>query len=435
MLGEIRAVTVSVADLDAARALYEGLLGMACRAEWRVAETDAGCARRWDLPPGTGAECVFLEQPPARAGAVRLVRFTPAPGPCATEGARPYDHGYVKNLDFAADDVAAVHARLAAAGQRFLSPPVTYPLPWGEGVTATEAHLPTPDGVKIALISQKGAPRIAFGQGGVRGGVTEVAAATQIVPSYDGAVAFYCQALDCVPAVETVLDSPALVAALRLPPLTRLRACFIGGPQAVGGKIGLVAYEGPGVADAATLRARARPPFRGAVMLTFETSSVDHAHARALAHGATEVSPPADADIPPFGRCRASSVDSPEGILLELIEPDPPTAGAFVPVLPAAALPAGSMRGVTAGGRRWLLANLEGRLFAWRDRCPHLGGPLSAGAVRGNLAVCPWHGWQVDLTSGRVRGAPGMRTEACPVRLLEGEICLAPPAAGARGTP
>jgi nitrite reductase/ring-hydroxylating ferredoxin subunit/catechol 2,3-dioxygenase-like lactoylglutathione lyase family enzyme len=434
-VGPVRAVTVSTADLAAARRLYEGLLGLRPLAEWTFGPSAADVAALWGLRPGSRGRAVWLEAMGASAGAVRLVEFDPPSDRIATDGARPYDHGLVKNLDFFTDDVEAAHARFRAAGHDFLAPPVTYPVGWGGSVHATEAHMKTADGVKIALAGLAGAPRKAFGEAAPSAPFTEVAAATQIVADYDRAVAFYRDVFDCVPAADTVIDDPGLVAALHLPPSTRLRACFIGPPLAVGGKVGLVAYEGDGVADARSLAEQCRPPHRGAVMLSFEAEDADHVHARALARGASEVAAPRDLTLPPWGRVRASSIRSPDGILHEIVqaaseEPD------YRPLLPRGQVSDGTLRGARAHGwGRLAVAGYGGQVFAVEDRCPHLGGPLSTGALGGRFITCPWHGWRVDVTTGRVDGESGLGARVCPLRVRDGLVCAPASRQGDAGTP
>jgi len=291
---------------------------------------------------------------------------------------------------------------------------------WGGSVVATEAHLPTGDGVKFSLARIAGAPRKAFGNARHDTAFTEVAAATQIVADFGRSVRFYRDAFDCVPAAETVVDEPGLVAALHLPPGTALRLCFIGPPLAVGGKVGLVAYEGDGVRDARSLARQCRPPHRGAVVLTMEVESVDHVHARALAAGAEEVAAPVDGETPPLGAVRLSSVRSPNGILLELAGP---RAEDYRPALTLGDLPPGALRGVRLEGLgRLALANVAGQVFAVEDRCPHLGGPLSKGVLNGPLVTCPWHGWTIDVTTGRATGGDGMSARTCPVRVEQGSV-------------
>ncbi len=70
-----------------------------------------------------------------------------------------------------------------------------------------------------------------------------------------------------------------------------------------------------------------------------------------------------------------------------------------------------------AFGTTLALFNVAGRLFALENRCLHQGGPLCRGRVGGAqlpsepgryrydpdrpVVMCPWHGWEYDLESGR----------------------------------
>jgi nitrite reductase (NADH) small subunit len=42
-----------------------------------------------------------------------------------------------------------------------------------------------------------------------------------------------------------------------------------------------------------------------------------------------------------------------------------------------------------------------GKVCAIHPRCPHQGGPLEEGGIHGNLVMCPWHGWEFDVTTGK----------------------------------
>lgn len=429
-IGPVRAVTLSVSDLAAARRLYEGQLGMRPLAEWewRGAESP-GVARLWGVPEDLSARAVWLEQPGAGSGAIRLLQFAPVSPRAADDGARPYDHGLVKNLDFFSDDVAAAYRRLSAAGFAFPTPPVRYRVPWGGDLVAHEAHSEAFEGVKLSIAKLEGAPRKAFGEAGHGSAFSEVAVAAQVVADFARAERFYREAFDCVPAAEIVVDDPALVAALRLPARTRLRLAFIGPARAVGGKIGLIAYEGTGVADARSLAGQARPPHRGAVMLSFETDDVDARHALALACGAMEVAPPRDLELPPWGGARCSSVRSPDGVTLELVEPLDALA-ARVRLCDASELAPGKARGFAIPGLGRVVAARCGDAFlALADRCPHLGGPLSKGSLEGRLLTCPWHGWRVDLATGRVVGGGGACARRYAVRRVGDALWLRLPPA------
>jgi nitrite reductase/ring-hydroxylating ferredoxin subunit/catechol 2,3-dioxygenase-like lactoylglutathione lyase family enzyme len=431
MISAIRAVTVSTTDLTRAQALYSGALGFSETATFRLdrsAGERSAWHRLWDLPADAHAEGRWLEQRGATSGAVRLVRFSGVPQHSVAQSARPFDHGRVKNLDFFTNDVQREHDRLEAAGHRFMAPPGSYEVGWGPGSVATEAHLVTAEGTKVALARLAGAPRTAFGDAAHGTPCTEVAAATQIVADYDRAVAFYQHVFDCVPAVDTVVDNPALASTLALPPETRLRLCFIGPAPAVGGKIGLVAYEGPGRDDVRSLAADTRPPHVGVVALTFVTDALEIHLSRALLHpGATLVAGPLEADTAGVGPGRVATILSPDGVLHELVEPTAMTAGAFEPLAMAAPALGGLAGGRTADGRRVVVANVEGQLFALEDRCPHLGGPLSTGVLRGRTITCPWHGWGVDVTTGSVRGCRAVAATGCAVRRDGARVLVAPP--------
>ncbi len=417
-ISPIHAVTISTNDLNVTRELFTTMFGMAVIADWPL---DAETAQLWGLPENAAAQCCWLQTPGASHGALRLVQFAALPE--AASAPRPYDFGYIKNLDFFTDDVTAQYERFTAAGHRFLAPPVTYPLSWSQSLTATEAHLPIADGVKLSLAQVSQTPRRAFGESDRAAPFTEIAAATQIVADYDRAVDFYCTVFDCVPSTPATTDEPAFIAALKLPVATRLRMCFIGPPQAVGGKLGLVAYEGPNLGDAQSVSAQRRPPQRGAVMLTFECHNVDFRYALACTHGASSLAAPRMLTLPPFGLVRAATVLSPDGVMLELIEllPAEPT---FVEVASLTDLPDGQMMRVTAPHLGYVLLHRRGaHVFAWPDRCPHLNAPLSQGRLHDGVVTCPWHGWHLDLTTGKVAGC-AIATEPLRVTLSGDLICL-----------
>jgi|GEM_PF-318788 len=438
--GEIRRVTVSVRDLDRSLALYSGLLGMRVVREWSLPAEESltsPFARSLGLHGAASIAGVDLEQSGTPVGAVRLIRVGDGSAERINEGARAFDHGHVKNLDFFTDDVRGQYARFTERGFPFLAPPIDYAVPWGKGAIATEAHLPTDDGVKVAIAKMAGVPRVAMGRSGRETPFTEVAAATQIVKDFERSEAFYCDVLDLVPAAPTVIEGD-LIDALGLPAGTRLRMSFISGREAAGGRVGLVAYQGAGVEDARDLRDRVRAPFRGAVALTFEVEDVERTTRRALSLGATTRLSPAEQQwcgSLTFG----AAVVSPDGIPL-LFEARPsaahrPVEGAsggkgrpaYAAVCREDELPQGSIREhrPADGSPRIALVNLAGEIFGFEDRCPHLGGPLSRGELRGRTLVCPWHGWMIDVPTGEVKGGRGAAVRPCRVRVHGGVIEVA----------
>jgi nitrite reductase (NADH) small subunit len=53
-----------------------------------------------------------------------------------------------------------------------------------------------------------------------------------------------------------------------------------------------------------------------------------------------------------------------------------------------------------AAGVEICLANINGRLSALDNWCPHRRGPLGEGWLEGESVVCPWHSWAFNTVTG-----------------------------------
>ncbi len=62
----------------------------------------------------------------------------------------------------------------------------------------------------------------------------------------------------------------------------------------------------------------------------------------------------------------------------------------------------GEMRSVSVEDKDLLIVRVGGEFFAADERCPHMGGRLSKGLLRGTIVTCPRHGSRFDLRDGRV---------------------------------
>jgi nitrite reductase/ring-hydroxylating ferredoxin subunit len=63
-----------------------------------------------------------------------------------------------------------------------------------------------------------------------------------------------------------------------------------------------------------------------------------------------------------------------------------------------------------------------GRFHAVSPICPHEEGPLADGWVEGDAAVCPWHGFDFELATGRCRVDDELAIPVYRVRVSGGAV-------------
>src|SRR5579864_458736 len=85
-------------------------------------------------------------------------------------------------------------------------------------------------------------------------------------------------------------------------------------------------------------------------------------------------------------------------------------------------IPQGQIREIPLNGKSVAVANVGGKLFAINSICLHHGGPLGEGELDGTVVSCPWHGWQYDVTTGKVAQQPSDGVQCHPVELRGDEI-------------
>ena len=64
----------------------------------------------------------------------------------------------------------------------------------------------------------------------------------------------------------------------------------------------------------------------------------------------------------------------------------------------------------------------SGRFYACGAICPHEDGPLAEGWLEADAVVCPWHGFDFDLATGRCRVAEGLSIPVYPTRVRDGVV-------------
>ena len=80
----------------------------------------------------------------------------------------------------------------------------------------------------------------------------------------------------------------------------------------------------------------------------------------------------------------------------------------LVKVCQISELPPGMMRGVEFEGRRILVANIDGKIYAHDGTCTHEEADLSNGFILGDRVVCPLHLSQFDLKTGEAVTSPAV---------------------------
>jgi toluene monooxygenase system ferredoxin subunit len=84
------------------------------------------------------------------------------------------------------------------------------------------------------------------------------------------------------------------------------------------------------------------------------------------------------------------------------------------------------MRGLVVEGAKVLIANVDGEVVAYEDRCAHQGVPLSRGQLErvGCTLTCAAHGWQYDLRTGDGINPKGVALRRLPVKIEAGGILV-----------
>jgi nitrite reductase (NADH) small subunit len=90
---------------------------------------------------------------------------------------------------------------------------------------------------------------------------------------------------------------------------------------------------------------------------------------------------------------------------------------------------------------------IDGQFYAWHNRCSHRAGPVCQGRIMKRVVepvdaggrvrtldyhdsdvhiVCPWHGYEFNIKTGRHPGNPAARLRKAEIRLRDGDVyvCL-----------
>jgi nitrite reductase/ring-hydroxylating ferredoxin subunit len=95
---------------------------------------------------------------------------------------------------------------------------------------------------------------------------------------------------------------------------------------------------------------------------------------------------------------------------------------AFVRAAKTDEIPAGTIREFQLDGTTIALANVGGKFYAINNTCLHRGGPLGQGVLADKVVTCPWHGWEYDVTTGKITQNPSVGVDCYPVEVRGQDI-------------
>ena len=100
----------------------------------------------------------------------------------------------------------------------------------------------------------------------------------------------------------------------------------------------------------------------------------------------------------------------------------------FLEIAPVSELPENERMFVDIGDTPVVIFNLAGQIFAIGDVCSHDDGPLGDGDVEDFNVVCPRHGAQFDVRTGKAVSMPAVvDIPAYPVQVRGGKIFIGVP--------
>ncbi|MCL4270175.1 MAG: non-heme iron oxygenase ferredoxin subunit [Anaerolineales bacterium] len=104
------------------------------------------------------------------------------------------------------------------------------------------------------------------------------------------------------------------------------------------------------------------------------------------------------------------------------------TKAEFVDIAPVSELPNGERLFVDLGDKPIVIFNIADHFFAIGDVCTHDDGPLGDGMLEGFNIVCPRHGAEFDVRTGKVMQMPAVvDIPAYPVRVVDGVLQVGVP--------
>jgi nitrite reductase/ring-hydroxylating ferredoxin subunit len=88
-------------------------------------------------------------------------------------------------------------------------------------------------------------------------------------------------------------------------------------------------------------------------------------------------------------------------------------------------VPAGTGKTVTIADKTVALFNVDGKIYAIDDTCPHAGSSLGNGKLDGRVVTCRSHGMKIDVVTGNFPASEGFAVHSYPTMVVAGKIMVA----------
>lgn len=309
MVSEVRAVTVSVRDLERSLEFYENAFGYRVLAQGTLPVDEL--RKSWRMPSDLRGEYAVVGPGTAETGLLRLVSFSSAGVSIWGDYSRIQDYGHYA-INFRALDVHRTWEKLCAAGARPKSPPKYWTV--NEQISAWDSMCFDPDGVLLDVFQVEGQVLETLGEQEAE--VSEVQTMAIHVSDMAQSVDFY-SGLGFSVLYDKVVDG--MENFFGLPRGTKLHNVNLMMPgSSPNGRVELAQYIGfPG----RSIGDRAMPPNLGVLTMSFESGDIGEDLQRAVMLGGSQIADPVEVELTPWGKVRAVVCLGPDGEAVELYQP------------------------------------------------------------------------------------------------------------------
>ncbi|MCH8490003.1 MAG: hypothetical protein LAT81_08755 [Oceanicaulis sp.] len=303
---------VSVRDLAPIRDFMIEVAGYEVRASGALAPA---WLEAWGLE-GASGEYALMASPGKDVGWVRLVRFDGVEQALIRPGAQVWDQGGLFSLMVRAEEADLVMDAAHARGWSVFNLPQVFDF---GGLIIKNVVVRLPDGVNLAVYSRVQPPIEGWND---LEGFSYPFNTMAMVHDLAAERAFFVDGLGYGPFWEGDYIDPAPVSTNHGLPnnfshVIPRRTAILQQRPGEDGRIELMHFDG---LEGDDFSARARPPNLGILAVRLPVDDLDGALERLAGLGVAPAAGPAGLDVQPYGPVRWAAVQSPSGIIVELIE-------------------------------------------------------------------------------------------------------------------